>query len=664
MTLALSRPQQLSGNKKISMKHIIVLFLFFQMLSVSAFAQQYKYHIVEQGETVESVARKYNVTKEEIFKLNPDARNGIRSQSKLVVPLGKAVQEDNDKEVEFETHRVKRKETLFSLSREYNVEIEDIRRFNKHLYSEELRRGERIRIPVGLQKPTEVATEVPNEKFQTDESPQNPLNLTAKEHVVLPKEGKYGISRKYNITIEELNRLNPGVDELRPGMVLKVSNGATEKVIEVEGGLFKYYLVEPQETLFSLTRELGISRDSLIGLNPALAEGLKAGMVLKIPNLETPGVEASYAADEDIVNLEQRISNYDTKEIVVMLPFKLDQIESTDTTTNARAQIKKDKVMQISLDFYSGVMMAIDSAKTMGLSTNVRVFDTKQDVSEVNHIINTQNFSGVDAVIGPILQSTAEAAAGKLRDRGIPVVSPLTKKEAGGMDNFYQTRPTDEMLTEVMISYLQENSAGKNVVIIADASSSAKRQKLMASLPGARALNPGGSQVNRNEVASALVKGRPNWVILEGSSIGVLSNATSYLNSLADAYDITLFTTNKTNSFESDNISHRHLSKLHFHFPSVDKEFSKDRENHFISAYIKKYDVVPNTYAVRGFDVTYDILLRLATAESLAESMKEELTTEYVENKFSYGETPTGGFLNRAIYIMAYDDDLNLKVIR
>ncbi len=664
MILALSRPQRLSGNKKIPMRHIIVLFLFFQMLSGSAFAQQYKYHIVGQGETVESVARKYNVTKETIFKLNPDARNGISPQSKIVVPLGGGVATQQEENAKFETHRVKRKETLFSLSQEYNVEIEDIRRFNKHLYSEELRRGERIRIPVSLQKVADVATEVPNEKFQTDESPQNPLNLTAKEHVVLPKEGKYGISRKYNISIEELNRLNPGVDQLRPGMVLKVSNGATEKVIDVKGGLFKYYLVEPQETLFTLTRELGISKDSLIGLNPALAEGLKAGMVLKIPNRETLGVETVYASDEDIVNLEQRISNYDTKNLVVMLPFKLDQIKSTDTTTNARSQIKKDKVMQISLDFYSGVMMAIDSAKTLGLSTNVRIFDTKQDAMEVNHIINTNNFSGVDAVIGPILQSTAEAAAGKLRDRGVPVISPLTKKEVGGMDNFYQTRPTDEMLTDVMISYLQENSAGKNFVIISDASSSAKRQKLMASLPGARALNPGGSQVNRNEVASALVKGRPNWVILEGSSIGVLSNATSYLNSLADSYDITLFTTNKTSSFESDNISHRHLSKLKFHFPSVDKEYNKDKENYFISKYIDKYGVVPNTYAVRGFDVTYDILLRLATAKSLTDSMKEDLTTEYVENKFNYGATPTGGFLNRAIYIMAYGDNMELKVIR
>ncbi len=658
MTLAQSHLPLLSGNKIISMKRIIVLFLLFQTLCGAAFAQQYKYHIVEEGETVESVARKYNTTKEAIYQLNPDARNGVRASSKLVVPIGEQVAAET-KEVKFETHRVRRKETLFSLSQQYNVEIEDIRRYNKHLYSEELRRGEKIRIPVSLQK----ITEVPNEKFK-DENPANILDLSAGEHVVLPQETKFGISRKYNLTIEELEELNPGLDSLRPGMILKVSTKEDRTAAALEDRLFKYYQVQPQETLFSLTRRFGISKDSLIVLNPALADGLKSGMVLKIPNLGAK-VESSYVPDENIVNLENSISNYETKNLVVMLPFNLDKITKTDTSSNAQQQIKSDKVLQISLDFYSGVLMAIDSAKALGLSSQVQIFDTKQSVYEVNNIINTNNFSNVDAVIGPILQSTAEAAAGKLRSEGIPVISPLTKRETGRLENFYQTRPTDEMLTDVMISYLSENSAGRNFVVVADASEASKKQQLLSAFPGARVVNPkAGNVVDRSQLASALVEGRPNWVILESNSIGVLSNTTSYLNSLAGKHDITLFTTNKNNSFESDNISNRHLSKLHFHYPSVDKEYERTEENAFIKNYIEKYGVVPNRYAVRGFDVTYDILLRLASANSLTESMEADMTTEYVENKFSYGKTPTGGYLNRAIYIMSYEDDMTLKVVR
>jgi len=635
------------------MKKIIVLFLFFQMLTVSAFAQQFKYHVVKRGETTAEIARMYNTTEETIFRYNPDARKGISPNTKLVVPISDNIREEN---VRFETHRVKRKETLFSLSQEYNVSIDDIKRYNKHLYSEELRKGERIRIPVNLPKAQQ--REVVENRLAS-----NPLDLSIKEHVVLPKETPYGISRKYNITIADLQRLNPNLETLQPGMVLKVKNGNVEKVVDVEGDLFKYYQVKPKETLFSLTRRFGISRDSLLTLNPALADGLKSGMVLKIPNIDVPEFEEY--SEEEIVNLERRITNYDTKNIAVMLPFHLDKVIRTDTSNNSVERIKKDKVLQISLDFYSGVLMAIDSAKTLGISTNLRTYDTQQSTGKVHAIINSNDFSDVDVVIGPLLQSTVEAAASALQFKQVPVISPLTKRQVGSLSNFLQARPSDEMLSDAMISYISENSAGKNIVIIADASSAAKKQRLMSAFPSARTVNPKeGSFIDQNELTAALVEGQPNWIILEASKIGVLSNTTSYLNSLADKYKITLFTTDKNNSFDSDNISNNHLSKLNFHFPSVDRLASSENNSAMIRKYQKKYGVVPNTYTIRGFDVTYDILLRLASADDLYSSISENGTTQYIENKFDYEVKPTGGYQNKAVYILAYDKNLNLKVIR
>lgn len=634
------------------MKHIIVLFLFFQLFAVSAFSQQYKYHIVKRGETTAEIARMYNVTEETIFKYNPDARKGISPNSKLVVPL--SPERTAGQDIRFEEHRVQRKETLFSLSQQYNVDIDDIKRYNKHLYSEELRRGEKIRIPLNLPRK--------EKEFKRETSGVNPLDLTIKEHVVLPQETLYGISRKYNITIADLQRLNPNLETLKPGMVLKIKNGNVEKVIDVEGDLFKYYQVQPQETLFSLTRRFGISRDSLVTLNPALADGLKSGMVLKIPNREVPEYE-SYS-EENIVNLERRITNFETKNLVVMLPFHLDKIVKTDTSDNTAERIKKDRVLQISLDFYSGVLMAIDSAKALGISTKLTTFDTQQSAGKVHTIINTNDFSRVDAVIGPLVQSTADAAASGLERRRIPVVSPFTKS-GGSLDNLLQARPSDEMLSQTMISYIAQNADGKNVIIIADAASSAKKQELMSAFPSARIVNPKeGSYIDQKELSAALVEGKPNWVILEANKIGVISNATSYLNSLADKFKITLFTTDRNNSFDSDNISNRHLSKLNFHYPSVDRVYSPETNKGFIAKYTQKYGAVPNRYAVRGFDITYDILLRLASAGDLISSLNEEGTTQYVENKFDYDPKATGGFTNKAIYIMAYDKDLNLKVVQ
>ena len=636
------------------MKYLLLLGLFFQLSIASAFAQQYKYHTVQKGETLSSIAREYNISVETLYTYNPDARSGINVNSKLVVPINAAPQKaaPQSANVEYKEHKVKRKETLFSLSQEYNVSVDEIKKHNPHLYSEELRKGERIRIPVSI----------PAAAVELSVNPEeNPLGLSVKEHVVLPKETMYSISRKYNLSVEELENLNPEIDTLKPGMVLKIRKADPVKPLDER--LFKYYQVQPQETLYSLTTKLGISRDSLEVLNPALRYGLKAGMVLKIPNPEAPRNTVEYSPG-DIVQLESRISDYQPKDIVVMLPFALDKIVTTDSTSNAAERIKKDRVLQISLDFYSGVLMAVDSAKTLGLSTNLRVYDTKQSAYEVNNIISQNSFANVDAVIGPLVQSTVEAAVGQLRGKGIPVVSPLTKKEPRTLENYVQARPTDELLQQAMISYISQNSAGKNIIIIADPAKGELKRKLLSTFTNSRTVSTiDGSFVSKSELNSALVPGRPNWVILESDNISVISDVATALNARLGNHEIVLFTTNRNGSFESDNISNRHLTNLKFTYPSVDKEFNS-KGNAFISAYQKKYGVVPNTYAVRGFDVTYDVLLRLATAEGLVASMDEEGTTEYVENKFDYVKSPTGSYINNAIYILRYGEDMKLKVVR
>lgn len=54
-------------------------------------------------------------------------------------------------------------------------------------------------------------------------------------------------------------------------------------VVEVNGAKYHYYVVQPQETLYSLLPRLGVTRDQLIAWNPTVADGLKAGMTLYFP---------------------------------------------------------------------------------------------------------------------------------------------------------------------------------------------------------------------------------------------------------------------------------------------------------------------------------------------------------------------------------------------
>lgn len=188
-----------------------------------------------------------------------------------------------------------------------------------------------------------------------------------------------------------------------------------------------------------------------------------------------------------------------------MLPYNLSKIKN-DSVSNSVKVLQDDRVMRISLDFHSGVIMAIERAKELGISTNLKVFDTQQQASRVTSIIQANNFENVDAVIGPFLQATSEEAASRLLRDKIPVVSPISNRELKAIANLYQARPSDEMLRDAMIEYLRKNAQGKNVVIVADGASTGTKTRLMNALPNARTVNPGANNVSESTLAAALVK--------------------------------------------------------------------------------------------------------------------------------------------------------------
>jgi len=176
--------------------------------------QNYRSHKVKQGETVYSISKKYSVSEATIYTLNPDARNGINSSSILIIPSGDIINAGSI-QVKFKKHRVKRKETLFSIAQKYNITVDDIKKYNNHLYSKGLKKGEKLQIPIipKSQSTTEVTTQTETEIGETQ------------THTILAKETKYGIARKYGITIDELETLNPDVPANFPiGTVLKVPN--------------------------------------------------------------------------------------------------------------------------------------------------------------------------------------------------------------------------------------------------------------------------------------------------------------------------------------------------------------------------------------------------------------------------------------------------------
>lgn len=168
-------------------------------IQVAVFAQEAGFfvHTIRQGETVYSIARTYQVSPDEILKLNPSAAAGIRTGATLQIP-----QKSGGTQSE-RFHTIAAGETLYRLTKTYQVSAEDICKANPGLTAENFKVGMVVRIPAA-------SVQVPPVTPSVAPEPQGIAKSDCKEmHKVGRKETVYGIARQYGITEDELKAANP-----------------------------------------------------------------------------------------------------------------------------------------------------------------------------------------------------------------------------------------------------------------------------------------------------------------------------------------------------------------------------------------------------------------------------------------------------------------------
>jgi len=630
---------------------VLILVLAFGFTSVEA--QNFSTHQVKKGETIEAIAKRYFVTPFDIYALNPDAKRELKPNTVLIIPISKAKKPKVtiNKELQgFKEHKTKRKETLYSLSKKYNITEDEIKKYNKFLYSNPLRKGDRLQIP--KYKITKIVEEVES----------------TKEYTVKPKEGKWRIAYKFGITVEELEVLNPEMAEvLKEGEVINVPNLEKEAQKQFDDQ-YSYYKVLPKEGFYRLKLKLNLEQEDLEALNPELKEtGLKSGMILKIPHSDA--IEGIIDGETEAVNLVNSISDYETKHIAIMLPFRIHRVDF-DSISDVKKSLKKDPYLNVSLDFHSGVLMALDSLKTLGINLKVDVYDTRYELSEVSRIIRENDFENVDAVIGPLTPASFNKVASELKKYNTPVISPIGVN-LRLHDNVFQSRPSDDLLKNKVVNFVKADSLIGNIIVIADTKNVAIANELKGEFNAAKLVysrkNKEGEDeffVTKEDIEGALKPGK-NMVFLETKNEGYASNVTSVLASLNNKIDpeseeepseIVLVTTNINSAFKGDQINNTHLSNLQFHFATTSKEYSENDNNAFVKKYDKLYNITPNKRAVKGFDLTMDVVLRLVSSEDLYASVINAPLTEYVENRFAYKKKLFGGYYNDSVYLVKYDD--------
>lgn len=188
-----------------------------------------------------------------------------------------------------------------------------------------------------------------------------------------------------------------------------------------------YYDVPPKETVYSITRKFGISREELLRLNPSLVDGLRAGsrIIIKEVNepqpVEDPEPEVEMnseveEAEPPVVSADTAgVSAVDTTRVAVMLPFML---ESEGVTRAAQNQI----------NFYRGMLLALESKGSSKFPIQLEAFDTEGNMERIRQRVNRSDFQEFDYIIAPGDSMAIEAIAANADSTGATVVNVFAVK--------------------------------------------------------------------------------------------------------------------------------------------------------------------------------------------------------------------------------------------
>ncbi|MCP1994733.1 LysM peptidoglycan-binding domain-containing protein [Flavobacterium sp. HSC-61S13] len=643
------------------------------VVSLHAQTVNFKQHRVNKGETVTEIAQHYKVSVHDILKYNPGADKGVQENSVLSIPLMSSVEKTTGST---KKHQVQSKETLYGISKQYKTSIEELYRLNPVLKENGLQTGQTIY----LEAPTYEAVKTTAQSIPDTlvgsavQVVKNGKNGSVKEIVVGPKETLYGLAIEHQTSIQRLYELNPLLETV--GLIeghkievpVKQDLKEVVKVTDVNTtakASYKDIVVQPKETLYNLTKEYGVSAEQLLALNPELGYGLKVGMTLRVPSSEktkeavvsAPTKKTTNYASNQYKDLTRSLAKNKSKELVLLLPFNTHKINMA--TDNIPEKLKKDGFLNMTLDFYAGALIAIDSAKSLGLPLNVKIFDSKESSSssDVAALFSKEDFSKTDVVIGPFFQKNVTQAASLIKDKEIVLVSPLSTEKGKMGVNLVQTMPNTDDLRTYLIEYMLSEQ-GK-IIAVVDEKKTSTKSFLQKKYPNIKILN--GSEASKiGEYLSTTTK---NFVILDTGSIQTALSTTNALISKVSTHEIQLATFDKNEVFDYSEISLNTLTKLKLLYASVTRENESDNGTRFANTFKKQNNIYPNRYATRGFDVTFDVITRMFQNEDFGDAI-QNYTTQQVENKFAYSSENGGIYNEGGVYLLYYDEDLTVKIVK
>jgi LysM repeat protein/ABC-type branched-subunit amino acid transport system substrate-binding protein len=538
----------------------------------------------------------------------------------------------------FYIHFVGQGETLTTIAKAYNVTIDEIVAENHPAIDKGLKTDMALRIPQLSNGNISEPQVKPQEKKVVPAKPSDDSDFIL--YTVKKQETLYGISKQYNLTVEDLQISNPGMDVLQEGMVIKIpKNKPVARPVKPELPQAERnkpdsnpdeIIAKTGETLYSIAKAHNTTIDELIDLNPQLSGGLKAGMVIRIRKAKVNNESIAPKIDTVAVvkpllpgNCYSPENLKTTYKIALLLPFSLD-----NSTAVLDAPVETDPSTFENFDymqFYAGFILAADSLQQYGLHANIQVMDADKlnDTLTIRQCLRKPGMDKQDLIVGPMYASSFTVAARFAAKNKIGIVNPLSRRESIVDHNPYvvKVQVSDKGVASKLSSFILSHYQGANIIAVmndkkelkdmADDFKSQIRSKITAHAFTGTLQEATFSTDMMAGVAKKLKPGVKNIVILFSNNSTAVPNFVSLLNAHSGTHDITLFGMDEWDGLD---IETEFLVDLNYHQVSYNfVDYESEAVQQFITRFRNKYGAVPlvNKHAFLGYDMGWYFLTSL-----------------------------------------------------
>ena len=263
---------------------------------------------------------------------------------------------------------------------------------------------------------------------------------------------------------------------------------------------FIEHKVKRKQTLYTISNLYDVPINLIKKYNPSLkGDKISKKMVLKIPFITTAILEESIKEIVEKVlvstrtnqNLFDSVPKKKSIKFGFIAPFNLNKIE-IDSIENTKKYLEKLNLSTLSLDFYSGVLTALETVKKLGIKTQIDTYDNENSLSEIDNISNNKSINSYDFILGPLIPRNINRLSLNLKDSKTPIVSPLTSKKIEINKNVFQSIPSVNSQRELMYTYVDSliiKDPDPCVMIIYNRSTEKVKEKLLKRFPYAELID-------------------------------------------------------------------------------------------------------------------------------------------------------------------------------